>query len=823
MEEWKQPTWQVRLCKDVGHRLQHRMQGRGHEKKYQIANLFRAYLGCCFLLDLVFFWLAFVGNVFTSEIFDTLLEPGLMMVGLLCMVSIGAAHILVPQLRSHLKPLSHLGLMGRWGAAYRLQAETSKRSWLWMQTMAGLFCAVHSSSFMVGAAQNGFLLYDSLTWATLACWSLLELFWWLVAMAKSGWQVPTSVKQVPSSVKASMISSFAFSFVRVVALHLHFHSIRKVEGWTEIRWPLCWLLYFVFSLLLQWLSEYLHVVARFFMEWPRHQSSDEEKQRKGQGSPFCKRLKRSCQDVGSIIRSIADMLSPSDFNSSEEANDQKISSIIEVSGAGRASRKAGLVLRQAIQVFWCLTFVGLLSVEGSCYGDYFVSGGLGAGKSRNGDYHYEGQHNNRPSYVKTGGHGSIQMSGQYWFIQNTYRGPLSQHPPEGQWMPEDCDCSDPPPLVSACESGCDYFVSGAGGQGEPCNGNYTYIEDFNDRPLYAHDSGNGARLFFQRFWKLSTREVLQESPAVNDPLNDWYYSVYTPGTSQQPPLGQWIVDGDYERSNVDPPPRVSVCEACNDADLVVTGAGGMGSNCNGNYSFYRNVSLYGNEKHVYIKNAGEIAVIWLDWDQRWKMTCRNVRLADQYSWHYAEPKKLTPPTQQWVSTNICRCSYSGVSVSVCKTCAEKSYIASGAYGPHGHANGQYDFSRFEDGKSFYEKASKDAWLEVSDSGWHLKLISDTYTYDWGNHTTYAKYFAPGSASPPTGSWEWVGSLTTESHMATVSRCHSYWPSILVLPIVGILGLVCIIYTAVRIRTLFRAVNSSCTSQLHDTSKVAPSG
>ena len=780
----------------------------------------------CFVGYLFLCWLFFVANAFastTEDVQNELEAEGMEIDAMGIVLSACFWFTLfvgsVPEQEWDLRPrpVSHIELMGRWGAAYRRQAEACKRSCLREQTMGGLYFAVSSSIFMVGAAHNGRLLYEFPTWNTLVCWFLLELFWCFL-IVKAG-RCSTGRW---ACVKASM-GPFTFSFVRVAALYYHFHSVRTVEGWTEIWWPLCWLIFFVLSLLLQLLCEHLQSALRFFVERDgmikrRFIEGKEEKE------GFSKEGKK--EHVSGKEKNDRGARQDTTVHSSQDADDQKVS-MVEVSGVGRLSTKASSLLRQAIQVLWCLTFVALLSVEGSCYGDYFVYGGVGAGKFRNGDYHYEGQHNDRPSYIKTVGSGSIQMTRQHWYLNtmNTassaqYREPLSQHPPEGQWMPEDCDCSDPPPFVSACESGCDYFVSGAGGKGASCNGNYTSVGQLNNRSRYEHDSGNGALLFFEHYWKLSTRELLQESD-----LQNWHYSVYTPGASQQPPLGQWIVDGDYERSNMDPAPSVSLCEACNDVDLVVTGAGGMGSNCNGNYSFYKNVStvsLHGDETHLYIKNLEDescyeaFAVIWLDSDQRWKMTCRTTHLGNQSSWHYAEPEKMTPPTQQWVSTNSCRCSYSGVSVSVCKTCADKSFIVSGASGPHGHANGQYDFSRSQDGKPVYEKSS-DARLEVDDSGWQLKLNELNF-----DNATF-EYFAPGlsSASPPTGPWEWVGSNETVFHTATVSRCHRYWPSILVLPIVAILGLACAIYTAARIRTLLEKIYSDVS--LQKTSKVSPSG
>ena len=449
---------------------------------------------------------------------------------------------------------------------------------------------------------------------------------------------------------------------------------------------------------------------------------------------------------------------------------------------------------------WCLIFLALVAVEGECYGDYVVSGAIDAGKFCNGGYSYVGQKNDRPFYRKTSGQGSMFMNAeQHWVLHpwkltqatestQQYQGPAPSHPPQAGWADPNCDCSEPAPRVSACVTGCDFVVTGAGGLGQSCNGNYTYEGELNGMPSYRHADG-GALLFYSFYWKLTTPAVLEA--ADSGLVLNW---IYHPGLSQQLPTGQWVIDGDYERSNMDPAPTVTACQNC-DADYTVSGAGGLGAFCNGNYSLSLDCLWHDFDQKMcnYRKGAGE-AWIFIKGDRIWRMSCRN----STYSWHYSEPQAQArvPPMGQWVARSKCRCSYSGLAVSQCNQCdTAAAYMVARADGPHSHANGQY-LSTIQDGRQVYEKAEQDARIFLSSANRWVLQVDGTSILENG------QYFAPGQEAPTVGKWQWQGSFDTTAHHVTVSACNQ-GISLVVLPLVALLLIGLLLDAGMRVRHIVR--------------------
>ena len=766
VEEEKQPKWQIRLYKNRRDGIKKNLCKQVLSRLWSAFGIFldllMAYLICAFnVLNLqpsqsnqTPSWLALAtaGEVSEEVNLNELGELGCSGMTMCC------TFFAIVDIFAQLWQCVYLRVvnaeMGRWGFAYRCELEAWKSAWLRYESFAVLVYTVHTLAFMIGAASHGEVILSSCTWTTFFCWFCWELS--LRCMEILFRVHPLSVCLV----------SVLVSVVRTTALHFHLDKVRQISSWAEVPWTSIWLLYFFSSTFLMPLKESVPFLVRVVME-------------------------------GRTVEMLCRLLGTQNFQK------DKLEEEASRSGAGRASRKATPVVKHAATLLWCVAFTALWSIDGLCWGDYVVSGATGAGRLGNGDYSYAGEYNGRPSYGQMGGgRGHIRMNDeQRWGLRvgsGVYWGPKEFQPPVGRWINPSCEeCSGLPPRVDSCESGCDFMVTGAGGKGLGCNGNYTYAGEKNNRPFYRHANGH-AEIYFQSTWKLTTRAVQQEL----DPGFTLDY-LYEPPVSQQLPTGQWITDGGCG-SNADPAPTVTMCEGC-DVDYIVTGAGGVGSSCNGNYSLFRADSLefsqvYGRGKSFYRKTSGE-GWISLDSIGRWKMRCRNSSFSPQAMdvWHYAEPKKLTPPTGQWASAKPCHCSYSGAVVSRCSECSEKTYVVSELAHPHDRANGEYHFSTEKNGRPHFEKTSGDAHLEFSDGGrWMLKLEMDAAE----SISVPQVYFGPGQGKLPLGPWKWVGSNATEEHNAIMSECSSGISRVFVL-VAMLLAFATSIYTCYIIRRIKR--------------------
>lgn len=90
-------------------------------------------------------------------------------------------------------------------------------------------------------------------------------------------------------------------------------------------------------------------------------------------------------------------------------------------------------------------------------------------------------------------------------------------------------------------------VSGAGGDGAICNGEYRKVGEHNDKPMYKKIGGN-AIIYFDESWKIN---------ACID-TGGWYY--FAPDSaSATPPEGQWTTDPSMKDAN--PPPLISTRKA----------------------------------------------------------------------------------------------------------------------------------------------------------------------------------------------------------------------------------------------------------------------
>ncbi|CAE6915857.1 NPHP3 [Symbiodinium sp. CCMP2592] len=779
--------------------------------------------GFVVLMDLLFFWLACALKVFPTRESDTdgsmatlltnlLLEPLATMIlcfstGLVILLSFMLA---LSSVTEH--PNLHR-LPGRWGFIYRSEQTTLGRSWHWLQSGAGCFVVLRAAAFIVGAAQNdGEVPFDWAAWGMLASWSGWEIFW-------TFFQTMLSWNRHQSEALRTVLICFTFGFVRVTSLYLCVEYMMHARSWAEIWWPCVWLLFFVSSPLIRVAGEHLQPMVRRLLEsmdrnsrktlaTPARRLVPESCGAEGEAVPGPAAKLKFCDECEEIFRLSSSSTSrrggdstlhaPSSVNATKSASER----IKVASGLGRASQQVGAMLSQRVAACWCLVFLALVAVEGDCYGDYAVSGAVGSGRFCNGGYRYGGQKNGRPFYGKTSGQGSMFMNAEHhwvlhpWKLTATesadqYQGPAPSQPPEAAWADPNCDCSEPAPRVSACTSGCDFVVTGAGGLGQSCNGNYTYEGELNGMPSYRHADG-GALLFHRFYWKLTTAAVMEAADsefAVN-----W---IYNPGLSQELPTGRWVIDGDYERRNMDPAPTVTACQGC-DVDYIVTGAGGLGATCNGNYSLCLDCrwpyAQLDQTIYRYRKGAGE-AWIFMSTARTWRMSCRNSTSV----WHYSEPlaQARLPPTGQWVASSRCRCSYSGLAVSQCNQCdTAAAYTVAQADGPHSHANGEY-FSTIQDGKQVYEKAGQDARIFLSsENRWVLRV-------DDNSGLGYGQYFAPGQEAPPLGSWQWQGSFDTAAHHVTVSTCNQ-GVSLVVLPLVALLLVALLLHAGMRIREILRS-------------------
>ncbi|CAE7357480.1 ppk15 [Symbiodinium natans] len=90
-------------------------------------------------------------------------------------------------------------------------------------------------------------------------------------------------------------------------------------------------------------------------------------------------------------------------------------------------------------------------------------------------------------------------------------------------------------------------VSGAGGDGSICNGEYRKVGDHNDKPMYKKIGGN-AIIYFDESWKIN---------ACID-TGGWYY-IAPDAASSTPPEGQWTTDPSMKDAH--PPPVISTRKA----------------------------------------------------------------------------------------------------------------------------------------------------------------------------------------------------------------------------------------------------------------------
>ena len=93
-----------------------------------------------------------------------------------------------------------------------------------------------------------------------------------------------------------------------------------------------------------------------------------------------------------------------------------------------------------------------------------------------------------------------------------------------------------------------YMVSGAGGVGSPCNGEYRRQGDMNEKPLYKK-TGGSAIIYFQSRWKMNS----------TDSTRGWYY-LGPDVPAATPPEGQWTTEG-YSKDDANPAPVVSTYKA----------------------------------------------------------------------------------------------------------------------------------------------------------------------------------------------------------------------------------------------------------------------
>lgn len=93
-----------------------------------------------------------------------------------------------------------------------------------------------------------------------------------------------------------------------------------------------------------------------------------------------------------------------------------------------------------------------------------------------------------------------------------------------------------------------YVVSGAGGVGSPCNGEYRRVRELNDKPLYKKTGGD-AIIYFKFRWKMNAR----------DDTRGWYYMA-PERSAATPPEGQWTTEA-YSKDDANPAPVVSTYKA----------------------------------------------------------------------------------------------------------------------------------------------------------------------------------------------------------------------------------------------------------------------
>lgn len=89
-----------------------------------------------------------------------------------------------------------------------------------------------------------------------------------------------------------------------------------------------------------------------------------------------------------------------------------------------------------------------------------------------------------------------------------------------------------------------YVVTGAGGVGSSCNGEYRRVGEHNQKPLYKKTNGD-AIIFFNLRWKMNS---------IHD-TRGWYYMA-PDVSSATPPEGPWTTE-QYDQDDADPAPVVS--------------------------------------------------------------------------------------------------------------------------------------------------------------------------------------------------------------------------------------------------------------------------
>ncbi|CAE6915871.1 nphp3 [Symbiodinium sp. CCMP2592] len=618
----------------------------------------------------------------------------------------------------------------KWGIRFRDQHHVAKAFAQGVHSLAAyfLFSLIFSIFwFILDAISRQEEYEDSaiVAWGhpTAVCgWAALEVIWLMSDVAdlldrRSGFQ----------NCWVLLASLLPIRVLRPASLHMHLHATRQIRSWDEIAWPCSWLLFFLCGFLLRNLGYHLQA----------------------------------------LVRSRSERLWPMDGRRLHKA------------------RRAGIVVRQCIETVWCLLFVAFVAIGEDCHGQYVVSGAVASGRFCNGDYHFAGRYEERPFYTKSVGVGFIYFwgsSGQ-WRLSDRHLNetqtdtanyvPLgtATPPTEGDWVLSElwggpCLCEDEPPNISVChEQTCegDLIVSEVGLLESQGNGQYAYTEDHNAKPFYRQIGGDSV-IYFDVSWRINTQS------------NSTDRQTFIAPTSPLPPVGQWVTE-DVHRPEADPPPFVSECAGC-DGDYIVSGAGGEGSWCNGEYSYARR----NDGKPLFQQIGGECIIYHMN---QWKITYEN-QTGNAYmgSWYYIAPGFPEPPLGKWENIPCKFCGRDPARVTPCHS-ASCDYVVSGADGTFAEYNGQYRQTGIRvNGKPVYQlqQSPLDRYIFHF---WSWKI-----GFYWDLAIAGAVYDSPAQSLPPTGTWgreSWYEGQTSDSDILQVSPCRGR-PSLVVLPVVIVASL-----------------------------------
>ncbi|CAE7853498.1 traf6-b, partial [Symbiodinium necroappetens] len=294
------------------------------------------------------------------------------------------------------------------------------------------------------------------------------------------------------------------------------------------------------------------------------------------------------------------------------------------------------------------------------------------------------------------------------------------------------------------------------------NGQYAYTEDHNAKPFYRQIGGDSI-IYFDVTWHINTLS------------NSTDRATFIAPTSPLPPLGQWVTE-DIHRPEADPPPFVSECAGC-DGDYTVSGAGGEGSWCNGEYRYARR----NDGKPLFQQIGGECIIYHL---QQWRITYENqTGNAFVASWYYIAPGFPEPPLGKWENIPCGLCGRDPARVAPCDSVA-CDYVVSGADGTFADHNGQYRQTGIRvNGKPVYQLQHSFLEDRYIFYFWSWK-IGFFYELAYGG----VVYDSPAESLPPTGSWERQSLLDEEtSDHLQVSPCRER-PSLVALPVVLVASL-----------------------------------